>query len=76
MSSINWYPGHMHKARKAMLKTLNKMDVLIEIVDARLPTVAKTPSSKTGAKKKPTIVILNKNDLADPQKTHLWHTTS
>jgi ribosome biogenesis GTPase A len=70
--SINWYPGHMHKARKAILESLAKMDVLIEIVDARLPFSSTNPLIGQWRKHKPTIVILSKTDLADPDKTKEW----
>ena len=70
--SINWYPGHMHKARKAMLKALNKIDILIEIVDARLPYSSQNPIIQDWRSHKPTLVILNKSDLADPVVTKQW----
>lgn len=70
--SINWYPGHMHKARKDILNSLNNIDVLIEIVDARLPYSSQNPIIREFRKNKTTIVILTKTDLADPQKTSKW----
>ncbi|MGH1485999.1 MAG: ribosome biogenesis GTPase YlqF [Cellvibrionaceae bacterium] len=70
--SINWYPGHMHKARKAILDVLNSIDVLIEIVDARLPYSSQNPTIGQWRQTKPTIVILSKTDLADPAKTAEW----
>ena len=70
--SINWYPGHMHKARKAILAVLNSIDVLIEVVDARLPYSSQNPTIGQWRQTKPTIVILNKTDLADPAKTAKW----
>jgi ribosome biogenesis GTPase A len=70
--SINWYPGHMHKARKEMITTLNTMDILIEIVDARLPYSSQNPIITDFRHSKPTIIILNKCDLADPTATQQW----
>ena len=70
--SINWYPGHMHKARKEILKVLNNIDVLIEIVDARLPFSSQNPMIGEWRDTKPTLVILSKTDLADPEETRRW----
>jgi ribosome biogenesis GTPase A len=62
----------MHKARKAILESLNKMDVLIEIVDARLPFSSSNPVIAEWRQNKPTIVIFSKSDLADPETTREW----
>ncbi len=70
--SINWYPGHMHKARKEILNTLNTIDVLIEIVDARLPYSSQNPVIAELRHNKPTIIIFNKCDLADEKITKEW----
>lgn len=70
--SINWYPGHMHKARKEIIKRLDSIDVLIEIVDARLPYSSQNPFIGAWRSSKPTIVVLSKTDLADPDKTAEW----
>ena len=70
--SINWYPGHMHKARKDILNKLNTIDVLIEIVDARVPFSSQNPIIAQWRVSKPTIVILNKADLANPEQLHVW----
>ena len=70
--SINWYPGHMHKARKAIINLLSSIDVMIEIVDARLPYSSQNPLINQWRQEKPTIVILSKNDLADTTKTEQW----
>ncbi len=72
--SINWYPGHMHKARKEITQRLDTIDVLIEVVDARLPFSSQNPVISHWRHSKPTIVILNKTDLADPIKTLEWQT--
>lgn len=70
--TINWYPGHMHKARKEILKTLNTIDILIEIVDARLPHSSQNPVIADLRHTKTTIIIFNKCDLADPEVTQQW----
>lgn len=70
--AINWYPGHMHKARKEILQVLPKMDVLIEIVDARLPFSSENPVIAEFKSQKPCIKLLSKSDLADPTITESW----
>lgn len=62
----------MHKARKEMLKVLNNIDVLVEIVDARLPFSSQNPVIGEWRDNKPTLVILSKTDLADPAITSEW----
>jgi len=62
----------MHKARKEIIKQLDSIDVLIEIVDARLPYSSQNPVIGSWRKTKPTIVVLSKTDLADPDKTSEW----
>jgi len=71
---IQWYPGHMHKASKQIKETLPKVDVIIEILDARIPYSSENPVLKTLRGDKPCIKILSKNDLADPEITQLWQT--
>jgi ribosome biogenesis GTPase A len=70
--AINWYPGHMHKANKDMIKVLPQVDLVIELLDCRLPYSSQNPSIATLAKGKPCIKILSKSDLADPEITLLW----
>ena len=70
--SINWYPGHMYKARKEIIKNLHNIDVLIEIVDARLPHSSQNPVIAELRHDKPTIIVLNKCDLADAEVTQQW----
>ena len=70
--SINWYPGHMYKARKEIIKALDKIDVLIEIVDARLPYSSQNPVIASLQQDKPVIIIINKCDLADNTSTQQW----
>ena len=69
---INWYPGHMHKASKELRKLLPKIDLVIEIVDARIPFSSQNPFLTSLRGDKPCIKILNKSDLADPVMTAQW----
>ncbi|MFT7224386.1 MAG: ribosome biogenesis GTPase A [Cellvibrionaceae bacterium] len=70
--TINWYPGHMHKARKDILQTLKHIDLIIELVDARLPFSSQNPIIAQWRQEKPTLIILNKSDLADASYTESW----
>lgn len=69
---IQWYPGHMHKAQKEVREILPQVDVIIEILDARIPFSSENPMIAKIRGDKPTIKILNKTDLADPEKTQAW----
>ncbi|MBV1883067.1 MAG: ribosome biogenesis GTPase YlqF [Pseudomonadales bacterium] len=70
--SIQWYPGHMHKAIKEIKEVLPKIDLIIEVLDARIPYSSENPVIAQLSHNKPRIKILNKNDLADPKITQLW----
>ncbi|MGH1462180.1 MAG: ribosome biogenesis GTPase YlqF [Neptuniibacter sp.] len=70
--SINWFPGHMHKARKEIAKVMDEVDVIIEVLDARLPQSSENPLVDTLRKDKPAVKLLNKSDLADDVKTQQW----
>ncbi|MCB1705916.1 MAG: ribosome biogenesis GTPase YlqF [Halioglobus sp.] len=70
--AINWYPGHMHKANKEMTKILPEVDLVIELLDCRLPFSSQNPSIARLARNKPCIKILSKSDLADPVVTAQW----
>lgn len=70
--SIQWYPGHMHKARKQMVELLPQIDVLVEILDARLPHSSQNPVIAELRGDKPVIKLLSKDDLADPKQTQAW----
>lgn len=69
---IQWYPGHMHKASKEIKQILPKVDLIIEVLDARLPFSSENPMIAQLRQDKPCIKILNKCDLADPEKTAVW----
>lgn len=70
--SIQWYPGHMHKANKEMLEVLPKVDLIIELLDARIPYSSENPSIARLKQNKPCIKVLSKSDLADPVLTQQW----
>lgn len=72
MATIQWYPGHMNKAKNQLEDNLDLIDVLIEVLDARLPVSSRNPMIGQLRKKKPHIIILNKADLADPIQTKKW----
>ena len=69
---IQWFPGHMHKASLEIKHALPDIDVLIEILDARIPFSSQNPMLDKLRGDKPTIRVLNKCDLADPELTAIW----
>ncbi len=71
---IQWYPGHMHKASKEIKHILPQVDLIIEILDARIPFSSENPMLKTLRGDKPCIKVLSKSDLADPDMTQHWQT--
>ena len=72
--AIQWFPGHMSVARKKAAETMEWIDVVIEVVDARLPEASSNPMIKTlrEYRQRPALRILNKADLADPAATKAW----
>ncbi len=68
-SNINWYPGHMEKARRDMQETLKAADMIIEIRDARIPSASANPLLDKMAQNKPRLIVLSKKDLADDALT-------
>ncbi|HKK01301.1 MAG TPA: ribosome biogenesis GTPase YlqF [Desulfuromonadales bacterium] len=70
--AIEWYPGHMSKARKEIATALSGVDAVIEIVDARLPASSSNPILQALRGSKPCLKVLNKQDLADPAATREW----
>ncbi|KAF1086642.1 Ribosome biogenesis GTPase A [Sporotomaculum syntrophicum] len=69
---IQWYPGHMAKARKQVQQNLQMVDVVIELLDARIPASSRNPDINVILKDKPRLVVLNKSDLAAPEATAAW----
>lgn len=72
MTRINWFPGHMHKARKEIAQVMDDIDVVIEVLDARLPMSSENPLVDQLRGQKPVLKLLNKQDLADPERTREW----
>lgn len=69
---IQWYPGHMHKASKEIKHVLPQIDLIIEVLDARIPFSSQNPMLSTLRGDKPCIRVLSKTDLADPKITLRW----
>jgi ribosome biogenesis GTPase A len=70
--AIQWFPGHMHLTRKAIGERIKDIDVVIEMLDARLPGSSANPMLAELIKTKPGLKVLSKQDLADPVRTALW----
>lgn len=70
--AIHWYPGHMHKAQKQIAKVMAQIDVVIEVLDARIPFSSENPLISSLRGSTPCVKILNKMDLADPSITEQW----
>jgi len=69
---IQWFPGHMHSTKKAIAERLPEIDVVIELLDARLPGSSANPLLAEMTRGKPSLKVLNKQDLADPDLTAQW----
>lgn len=69
---FQWYPGHMTKAKRAMQEDIKLIDVVIELVDARIPFSSKNPDINSLAQNKSRILLLNKSDMADPAVMKHW----
>ncbi len=70
--ATQWYPGHMAKARRAIAESVSLHDVIIEVLDARMPAASENPIVAELRKQKPCIKALSKSDLADPEVTKAW----
>ena len=70
--NINWYPGHMAKARREIEESIKLVDVVIEIVDARIPKSSRNPVLNEIISGKPRVIVLNKADLANRNETKKW----
>ena len=71
-TNINWYPGHMAKTKKQITEDLKLIDVVIEILDSRIPISSRNPDIAKLTQSKDKIIILNKSDLADQKHNELW----
>lgn len=72
MANYQWYPGHMTKAKRMMQEDIKLIDLVIELVDARVPLSSRNPDIDELGKNKSRIILLNKSDLADARKNKLW----
>ncbi len=72
--NIQWYPGHMTKAKRMMQEDIKLIDIVIELLDARVPISSRNPDIDTLANNKFRLVLLNKSDLADDKVTSQWET--
>ena len=70
--NINWYPGHMAKAKRLINENINLIDIVYEVVDARIPMSSKIIDIDNFIKNKPKILIMNKTDLCDLKETNKW----
>ncbi len=70
--AVQWYPGHMNKARRIIKETMSDVDLVIEVMDARIPFSSENPMVAELRQHRPCIKILNKSDLADPAITKIW----
>ena len=71
-NNINWFPGHMAKTKRQIIEDLKLIDVIVEVLDARIPISSQNPDVKGYAKNKKKVVVLNKADLADEVETKKW----
>ena len=71
-TNINWYPGHMLKTKKQIIEDLKLIDIVVEVLDARIPVSSQNPDIRQITNKKKKIVLLNKSDLADEKETQKW----
>ncbi len=69
---VQWFPGHMTKASREIKENIKKVDIVIEILDARVPYSSRNPLLKKITSQKKRIILLNKEDLADPAATRMW----
>ena len=69
---INWYPGHMAKTKKQIIQDLKLVDIVIELLDARIPISSQNPNIAEITKNKKKIIVLNKCDLSDDRQNKLW----
>ena len=72
MGRVNWFPGHMAKARRVVTEYLKYVDVVLEVLDARAPYASRNPEIDGLLGSRPRLIILNKADLADPRLTEAW----
>lgn len=69
---LQWYPGHMTKANRQIKEKLKLIDIVVEVLDARLPLGSRNPDMASFTAHKQQVILLNKKDLADPEQTAAW----
>jgi ribosome biogenesis GTPase A len=69
---IQWFPGHMAKTRRLIVENLKLVDVVIELLDARIPKSSRNPEIDSIVGEKPRVIALNKSDLSDPKQNDEW----
>lgn len=74
MANINWYPGHMAKTKRLITENLNLIDVVYEVLDARMPYSSKIKDIENFIKDKPRVIVMTKYDLCDKKETSKWIT--
>ena len=72
--NVQWYPGHMTKAKRQMQEDIKLIDLIIELVDARVPLSSRNPDIDEMGKNKSRLILLNKSDLADERQNEAWKT--
>lgn len=72
MTKINWYPGHMKKTKDMIQDNMKLVDIVLEIVDARIPLSSKNPDIVKFAKEKKRIILINKSDLVEKEELNFW----
>ena len=70
--NIQWYPGHMTKTRRQIEADLKYVDIVVEIIDARIPVSSRNPDIDSICADKPRLIVLNRADQADPKQNHAW----
>lgn len=70
--NINWYPGHMKKTKEEIRNSLKLVDIVLEVIDARIPKSSRNPLISEITEKKDRIIIMNKTDLSDPVENEKW----
>lgn len=70
--NINWYPGHMAKTKRQIIEDLKLIDIVVEVLDARIPISSQNPDVREYTKEKKKIMVLNKSDLANEIETKKW----
>jgi len=72
IQQVQWFPGHMAKTRRKISEDLKLVDIVMELLDARIPASSSNPVLREIIRNKPRVVVLNKSDLADPKQTKRW----